>query len=121
MITKVLILDDDPARHIALKKKYEGKMCVSVTTYDTFVMFFTDAGPWDIVSLDHDLGDTSIYLDGWGNPRSYTGFDAARHICESDTKPGKVVVHSCNPAGGEAMVAVLRRCGVEVTREPFSV
>lgn len=122
---KILILDDDPFRHRVFAQKYEGHEVFHTWTYSEFALAFVKGKPWDLVHLDHDLGDLvqkpDTWVDGWGHQRLRTGRDATAVICavsDSDL-PKKVIVQSVNPTGARAMVDDLTRRGIPTSWEPF--
>jgi len=121
---RILILDDDEYRHMHFAKEYEGHKVTHAWTYTQFLNSLTNASPWDLIHLDHDLGDMTMgdtYVDGWGNTREYNGQHAAQRICELDdaTLPQLVIIQSVNPQGAVTMRSMLQRRGVPVTWEPF--
>jgi hypothetical protein len=77
------------------------------------------------VSLDHDLGLEDADPDAEGAYRRVgsspdgTGADLARWMCEHGLVPATVAVHSWSRAGAEAIVAVFRKRGIDVTRAPY--
>lgn len=119
---RVLILDDIKDRHDTFDKVYDGDEVIHAYTYMDFCNKLGD-GKWDLVSLDHDLGDfvddPSTYVDGWGNICQYTGKHAAMRIAEMDDFDGRVIIHSANPVGARGMFDILGRCGIDVVVRPF--
>jgi hypothetical protein len=116
----ILILDDLNYRHETFKRVYSGHNVVSVTKFSQFVEQL--ANDWDLIHLDHDLGDftnADTYVDGWGNLREYDGCHAAKSICELDKYPNKVIVHSINASCSPVMVKMLQRVGIDSCWEPF--
>jgi hypothetical protein len=104
---KVKIYLDDV--RIPLEKEW-----IVVKNYDEFVEKINEIGfeNIDIVSLDHDLGDTAMqeyynnvspnYKLDYDNIKEKTGYDCAKWLVENwlDGKPVfEVVVHSANPIG----------------------
>jgi CheY-like chemotaxis protein len=73
--------------------------------------------PYDLVSLDHDLGG-KIYCPSDGN----SGYMVARHIAQMSFEklPKRVIIHSFNPVGAENMQNVLSGI-VRVIRQPFNL
>ena len=118
---RVLILDDIQHRHNVFDTIYQGHQVAHAYLYTDFCDKLNQ-GTWDLVHLDHDLGDfvdnADTYVDGWGNIREYNGGHAAMRVCELDYLP-KVIIHSVNPVGAKIMRQMLERRGVEVTWEPF--
>ena len=122
---RVLVLDDIRFRHDAFDRIYEGHDVRHAYTYRAFV-YLLKGVRWDLVHLDHDLGDfvsdADTYVDGWGKTQEYNGQHAAVRICElPDAElPVRVIIHSVNPDGARAMRQTLERRGVPVTWEPFA-
>lgn len=56
---------------------------------------------YDLIWLDHDLGDATLYG---------TGADVARFIADSGNTDAYIVVHSWNPAGADNMMSILKDC-----------
>jgi len=121
----VLILDDSSTRHDVYDKIYEGCDVRHAYDYFDFLSALDRGSPWDLVHLDHDLGDlvahASTYVDGWGSTREYNGQHASLRICElSDERlPKRVIVQSVNPEGARAMKMNLVGRGVDVSWQPF--
>lgn len=124
---RILILDDISVRHDTFDRIYNdpSNEVVHVYRYTTFLDYLS-MFRWDLIHLDHDLGDfvenPDTYVDGWGKTREYNGGHAAMRICEltDDLLPARIIIHSVNPTGARAMKSMLERRGVPVTWEPFS-
>jgi hypothetical protein len=120
----ILILDDMIERHEEFARRYSGNKVVHVFRYNQCIDELV-LGGWDVVHLDHDLGDeisdADTTVDGWGKQRLLTGFDVAKWIagCEDYMLPKKIIVHSVNPIGGMRMYQELSRRGMNVSFEPF--
>lgn len=69
------------------------------------------AGPVELASLDHDLGDVDAARGAAGQtPRERTGYDFCLWMAEHGTWPRqRPVVHSQNPVGRAAMVQLIER------------
>ncbi len=122
---RILILDDIQERHDAFDRIYQDHEVAHAYVYHSFCDKLKFDGPWDLIHLDHDLGDfpevPDYYLDGWGKRHEYNGTHAAKKISElSDQQlPKKVIIHSLNPVGSKNMLNDLTRRGVDVTWQPF--
>lgn len=123
----ILILDDVKYRHDAYDRLYEGHAVEHVYTYSACIEKLLER-VWDLVHLDHDLGDflpdgtaADTYVDGWGKTCEYNGQHVAMRICElaAEKRPKSVIIHSINGPGGQAMQQLLARVEVPVRREPF--
>lgn len=108
---KILVLDDNEYRHEAFSKKLAGHDVWHTYTAEQTSKVLAHQGPFDVVYLDHDLGET------------HTGMDVARYITGGlavQKRPLQVIVHSHNTAGAERMEAELRAAGITAAREPFA-
>ena len=121
----ILILDDIKYRHDVFDKVYGAGECLHSYLYSDFLHKLS-ASPYDLIHLDHDLGDfvtnADTYIDGCGKIQQYNGVHAAIRICEMEDHflPKRVIIHSVNPEGARAMLSTLRRRGIDVTWEPFA-
>lgn len=104
---RILVLDDEPARHALFAAVWKGREIVQAWTADEAERAL-DGERFDLVTLDHDLGPAS----------RGDGLRVARYIAQMprEKRPPHVVVHSANPVGAEAMVDTLRRAGVDAHR-----
>ena len=122
---KVLVLDDDRFRHECFAAQYAPAHVAHAYTYDAFLQLLADGSPWDLIHLDHDLGDmvdgASAYVDGWGKRQDYNGQHAALRVAElpEELRPPKVIIQSVNSVGAQHMLAILQRAGIPTTWEPF--
>lgn len=116
-----LFLDDDNDRHkafVASCMDKEGVVCVYNVAQARKAL--EDYPRFDVVHLDHDLGDFGPVFED--QPRiEFTGYDVAKHIAGMpiEKRPGCAVIHSWNPDGARRMQAVLEEAGVIVTIAPF--
>lgn len=102
-LPKMLFLDDDQARHDYVWEKLPHWDITSV--YDTRnCQYLLATQEWDLVSLDHDIGD------------GQTGYDVVAFMATlpDDKRPKYVNVHSYNPVGRERMVNKLKEDGYVV-------
>lgn len=133
----VLVLDDMQVRHAAFRRLYECHDVTCVFRYSEFLSHLNVK--WDLVHLDHDLGDCTLsfseehdhnsacttfaetYVDGWGKTQEYDGRHAARKLCQlsESLRPSSVIIHSVNPDGARAMLDMLNGAGIKVVWEPF--
>ena len=121
---KILILDDMKTRHDAFRRIYAEHEVVCVFRYSELKEKLAECR-WDLIHLDHDLGDAvenpDTFVDGWGSTREFDGQFAAVRVCElpPEMRPGQVIVHSVNPEGAKRMLGLLQRAKIDVTWEPF--
>lgn len=113
---RILVLDDMKLRHDAFDSIYESHEVRHAYTYTEFMFMLTDGAPWDVLHLDHDLGDEVVdcdtYVDGWGHRCEFNGQHAVLRVCElrEDQMPKTaVIIHSINPSGAAAMKQLLTR------------
>lgn len=123
-LMKILILDDDIIRHRTFQKRYSNHYVKHVQTYGHFIHELINNSPWDLIHLDHDLGDEiegDFYVDEWGTKKQYTGRHAAQKICDLDKNllPTKVIIHSLNPSGAQTMKSLLSYSKIPVSWIPF--
>lgn len=121
---RVLIVDDDFRRHVYLKRLLVGiaSSVVSVYRAETAVRALSE-GAFDLVFLDFDLeqqvGDAEEW---WDDFMENNGLVVARYLASGAVwhLPLRVVIHSLNAAGAEAMQEeVGRLSGVVCSREPW--
>ena len=121
----ILILDDDDSRHETFRAIYKNHHIVHAYYYTQFLEYLSNGSPWDLIHLDHDLGelkDGDVYEDGWGHKRFYTGQHAAMRICELDDEqlPSEVIIQSINTVGAPIMLDMLKKRGLKVSWKPFN-
>lgn len=120
---RILILDDDPNRHIGLAQQYIGCDIVHCKKY-------VDAqrealiGGFDLYHLDHDLGllEGDNYVDDGFRLRELTGAEFCTFLVKEVPRekwPTKVIIHSWNPAGARNMQMTLKEAGIRHTYEPY--
>lgn len=123
---KILILDDADVRHKVFDLRYEDHDVHHAMTYREFISQLEAGSPWDLIHLDHDLGDYTTgdtFVDSWGQTREYNGQHAAYKICElsDDMLPKQVIIQSINPEGAKRIKQILQKRGVLVAWTPFGV
>lgn len=115
---KLLFLDDDKNRTKKAVSHYSLRYEVyDVETAQQAIQVLDAISPFDVVSLDHDLGG-QVYCPSDDN----SGYAVAKHIASmpEDKKPKIVIVHSFNPVGADNMLAVLDG-KVVARRKPFNL
>lgn len=73
------------------------------------------SGGFDVVYLDHDLGDETYQDEAEEN----SGSGVVRWIVANKPAIGRVVVHSLNAPAANRMVQCLRDAGYEARYRPF--
>jgi ActR/RegA family two-component response regulator len=112
---KILFLDDDEMRTKQMKQALIGQDATFVSTASEAIAALKRVGPFDIASLDHDLGGQQMVESG-----PNTGYEVALFIINELTesmRPRRVILHSFNPAGVASMATCLK--GVEIVRSYF--
>lgn len=122
---RILILDDEKVRHDDFEIAYAGHEVSHAYTYNEFVRLLESGSPWDLIHLDHDLGEVDgcdTFLDGWGTVRYFNGFHASTRICElhDHQLPGEVIVHSVNPLGSQNIMFNLHARWVKASWHPYT-
>lgn len=114
----MLFLDDNPARHKALKESF----VIHCYTLDEFLKALQEHDTFSTISLDYDLNEfdtVSMY-----NGKEATGLDACGLLVNPKYKsklPQQIIVHSSNPTGSQKMVEFLQRYGIKAERRIFPV
>lgn len=119
---RILILDDMDVRHSGFAKVFADLDRTHVYFFSDTIDALNTKGPFDVVYLDHDLGDFRV-AEKNEYDRPYTGHDVALYIArvlDPDKRPGRVVVHSWNPDGARAMRQVLQDAGIPAVCLPYS-
>jgi len=108
---KILVLDDDPTRHVGFLRRLEDHTVVSVGSYDEAVHALRVGSPFDVLFLDHDLGE------------AHNGADVVRFLIANVPRelwPEQVIIHSWNPFGALRMRNLLFDAGIPTCIEPYS-
>lgn len=120
---RILILDDQKARHDRFAIRLQDQEVTHAYLFSEFTAAL-NGPPFDVVYLDHDLGDAinqERYPTMYGS-RDYDGRDAAEAIAALpvESRPRTIVIHSWNAYGASAMHVILTRAGfTDVRVEPF--
>ncbi len=111
---RVFILDDDSGRIEDLKEVLAGADISEAASFDEGVAVFEP--PYDLVCLDHDLGDRETARPEIEN----TGDEFVLWMPRaSETFRPRVFVHTHSPDRAEAMARELRAKGFNPTVQPF--
>ena len=110
---KVFILEDDATR-IALFQEYgTGKDLTIAKDFGSAKELYQP--PYDLMFLDHDLGDMT-YVD---SEDENTGYQFAKWLGKAPEDPPHVIIHSFNYYGAKAMCDLLADNGWDPVRYPF--
>lgn len=92
---RILFVDD------LRKPNYDEWECsVSISkTYINAIQRLKEEGPFDIIDLDHDLGEEK------------TGYDIAKYIVENNIPIKAFTIHSMNPVGVKNIRELLTHYG----------
>jgi len=100
----ILLLDDNPHRITFFQNSLK-KHTLVVCRHAKAAIKALKKGSFDLVFLDHDLeGDPADPED------ENCGSEVARFIAAHDVHCGRIILHSENRAGREAMEAILETC-----------
>lgn len=112
---KVLFLDDDLERLKIAREFYKDHELTETTTVEQTIKMLEKYSPYDLVSLDHDLGG-KIYVPS----DEKSGYEVVKYIknMSEDKLPRRVEIHSWNPVGSLNMYNLLTGV-IPVTRIPF--
>lgn len=115
-MARCFILEDDPTRVESFKVALRGHEVMHAWSVEEGMALF--APPYDVILLDHDLGDAAYASFN----RKNTGAEFARYVARTHTADPstRVVVHSWNPVGALVMLWALQGAGWTVNRTPFS-
>ena len=109
---KILFLDDAVERRRWFLANHPEAVVVS--TADQCIERL-ERGPWDLVSLDHDLNG-EIFVD---SSRNDCGMEVVRWMSRHRPQVGEVIVHTLNFDAGETMVELLTLAGYLAHYEPW--
>ena len=112
---RVLVLDDSPERLEAFAEVLKGCRVKLVSTSKAARIALLDEESFDLVCLDHDLGE-------FGAIRPGDGMEVAQFIARDmrDKIPRWVLVHSSNVPAAERMVYELDKSRISVMRAAYS-
>jgi len=103
---QALFLDDMKARADAFRarnsKTYQITVATNIATFLRYLYNYPTV--FDLISLDHDLGDDNY--EGNGQMAAW-----ALSYIPKDQRPEKVIIHSHNTIGAEAMRQILDDAG----------
>lgn len=74
--------------------------------------------PYDLVTLDHDLGGKTFQQEKENSGTEVAEF--IKYVLPKNKYPKKFLVHSWNPQGAERMIRDISTTGVECKYVPFS-
>lgn len=118
MRKRILFLDDNKDRHEAFRDRMHEHEVLSVFTTRSAITALDYGPPYDVVYLDHDLGE----IDDVEPYAERTGCIVAKHIATKlspNRRPRRVIIHSWNLDGSKRMRDILQNAGLDVSLAPF--
>jgi len=117
----ILIVDDQQLRHDKFIKEYPDDNLFHVYNFDSAAQAL-DTQKFDMIMLDHDLGDYSgTFADGTPG-KELTGYDVAlylvRVVAESNW-PEYVMIHTLNNVAAWSIKNLLNTVGIKSAVRPF--
>lgn len=123
---RVLIVDDNPDRHKVFDEVYAGDEVVHTYGYYDTTDALNNGPKFDIIQLDHDLGDFRVpdhMVEMYGK-YELNGYHIAVYFAMDlpyDKRPDRVIIHSVNPDGAQSIYLWLERHGFDVVKRPFII
>lgn len=109
---RIFILEDNDERNVQFRQRYAmHDLTIATNLTEARAKW---APPYDLVSLDHDLGEP--FTEG-----IETGLQFIHFAAWPIPLPHRVIVHSYNPEGARLMCLALLDIGCKVSIEPFKV
>lgn len=111
---RILVLDDEEARHDVFRRIFKNEDAVHCYNFDEVINEMTFSPRFDVVLLDHDLGTGNSELSDKINLPTVTGYHVALFICQDldfEKRPGRIIIHSWNEYGADKMESLFRRSG----------
>lgn len=110
---RIFVLEDDTYRLTQFREALIGAEVVLVKTCaDALVQY---RPPYDILCLDHDLGDR-VHVN---SADEETGAEFVRQLPVDPSPSPLVIVHSYNPIGAMEMIRLLHSRGYRAQYVPF--
>lgn len=112
---RILFLDDSEPRLKQAENVFGGEELYLARTAETAIGLLSTLSPWDLVMLDHDLGQK--HMQPSEDPGS--GMEVVRYIERALPEIKEIIVHSWNPPAANSMRFRLARQGYTVKYQPF--
>jgi CheY-like chemotaxis protein len=100
----ILIVEDNEDRIKWFETEFKGIAALTVVKTAEKGKYYVNLQKWDVIFLDHDLGDR-VYVN---SEDENTGYQVAKEIVKSINKDTPIVVHSYNPAGVKNIMGILK-------------
>lgn len=100
-MNKILLIDDIRSEEMLRSMGHRAAPTHIARTYDDAIKALSTEGPFDLVYLDHDLGEDEMAKTGYG----------VMNFLEANTEflPGKIVLVTSNPVGRRQMQTVIEK------------
>lgn len=111
---KVFILEDDINRIEKFRQKlrqHSVTYCDDVPTAKALLK----KDKYEIIFFDHDLGGEQMVPSEHPN----TGYQLAKWLREQDMHFEQIIIHTCNPGGGDRILDEVKNLSQNITRMPF--
>ncbi len=112
---RILFLDDSDTRLKQAEIALGEEELSLARTADEAIELLSSLISWDLVMLDHDLGQK--YMQESDDPGS--GMEVVRYIEQALPKIEKIIIHSWNVPAANEMRSRLARQGYNVDYRPF--
>lgn len=90
-----------------IREKYQPDILMSVNNAWDCKEILSKMSPFDVLFLDHDLGN-QVYVDSY---EENTGYQVARHIAGNSISFTDCYIHSMNEFGAKLMLELLKPVG----------
>lgn len=113
---KIFVLEDDINRIQRFRQKLHNPS-VTYCDYVEDAKMLLKKDKYDVIFLDHDLGG-EIMVDS-NDPN--TGYQLAKWIREQGMTFDQIIIHTCNPIGGDNIQKEISGSSANVVRMPFPI
>ena len=117
----ILIVDDQQLRHDKFIKEYPDDNLFHVYNFDSAAQAL-DTQKFDMIMLDHDLGDYSgTFADGTPG-KELTGYEVALYLVRvvpESNWPEYVMIHTLNNVAAWSIKNLLNTVGIKSAVKPF--
>lgn len=112
---RILFLDDNESRLNQAENALGGEELYLVRTAEHAIRLLSSLAPWDLVMLDHDLGEN--YMQNSEDVDS--GMEVVRYIERTLPEIKEIIIHSWNAPAANEMRSRLARQRYNVDYRPF--
>ena len=104
LVKSVFILEDNDERLTWFKEIFSSVPRVTICKMAYVASQILSQTKFDLICLDHDLEDISIYDDERQYVTWNTGYEVMKSILISINKESQIIIHSMNPDGALKML-----------------